>query len=308
VTGANLFANMFERWSTHEGLFATLGETMLTGAGPRQLTSNLIDWAALDDLILWHRLIPPDIQVVNNGRTVPAAQYLATGPSPRRRSRPVVDPDALGRILAAGATLVVNDLDEMSSSVAEATHQLQQLVKERVQVNAYATWGRSAGFNAHWDDHDVVVLQVEGSKHWDVFGPGIPYAVDHELNPDNQRPEATAWSGDLSPGDGLYLPRGWWHSVQGVGDVSLHLTFGFQRRTGLHYARWLADQLPSVEAFRRDLRRYEKADDVLVKTLFDVANGADIPEYLEAFEESLETPRRLNLGGLATRSRDSANT
>jgi ribosomal protein L16 Arg81 hydroxylase len=34
-----------------------------------------------------------------------------------------------------------------------------------VQVNSYASFGQTTvGFDAHWDDHDVIVVQLEGRK------------------------------------------------------------------------------------------------------------------------------------------------
>jgi ribosomal protein L16 Arg81 hydroxylase len=30
--------------------------------------------------------------------------------------------------------------------------------------------------------------------------------------------QSTAWEAELGPGDGLFIPKGWWHSVKGIGE------------------------------------------------------------------------------------------
>nr|WP_326813400.1 cupin domain-containing protein [Streptomyces scopuliridis] len=58
----------------------------------------------------------------------------------------------------------------------------------------------------------------------------------------------------LRPGDLLYLPRGWWHSVAASeGEHSLHLTFGIQTTTGAQLLSWLADDLRRHDVLREDL-------------------------------------------------------
>lgn len=48
-----------------------------------------------------------------------------------------------------------------------------------------------------------------------------------------------AWEAQLGPGDGLFIPKGWWHSVKGIGggmtgSVSLISILAFGKRTDIH--------------------------------------------------------------------------
>ncbi|MGH3831563.1 MAG: JmjC domain-containing protein [Pseudonocardiaceae bacterium] len=36
------------------------------------------------------------------------------------------------------------------------------------------TTQNTAGFDLHWDDHDVIVVQLAGSKMWEVRGTSRP--------------------------------------------------------------------------------------------------------------------------------------
>jgi hypothetical protein len=41
---------------------------------------------------------------------------------------------------------------------------MQWWARELGQVNAFLTTGEAAAFRLHWDDHDVVIVQVAGEK------------------------------------------------------------------------------------------------------------------------------------------------
>ena len=92
-----------------------------------------------------------------------------------------------------------------------------------VQVNCYLSYGDASGFGPHWDDHDVVVIQLAGRKHWEVHEPSELGALSAFTPPGAT--QRSIWSGLLSPGSALYIPRGWPHSVTGLSsEPSVHLT------------------------------------------------------------------------------------
>lgn len=141
-----------------------------------------------------------------------------------------------------------------------AAEDLVRFVREPVQVNLYVTWGTSQGFATHWDDHDVFVVQVMGSKHWRVHGPGRPFPMKRDVTHDHTCPDTIVWDRVIDAGQVLHVPRGWWHGVRGAGDVSVHLTFGFARRTGIDWAEWIVEQLRHRELFRQELPRFAPAE------------------------------------------------
>ena len=113
---------------------------------------------------------------------------------------------------------------------------LQEHFGHPVGCSAYLTPPASQGFPPHYDDVEVFVLQLEGSKRWRLYS-----------RPDEQtRPAADvtteftqAQLGEpidqftLHPGDLVYLPRGVVHqALTQEGTHSLHLTFStYQRHT-----------------------------------------------------------------------------
>ncbi|MCU1685212.1 MAG: myc induced nuclear antigen [Amycolatopsis sp.] len=102
--------------------------------------------------------------------------------------------------------------------------------RELVQVNTYLTTGDAAGFNLHWDDHDVIVVQLGGEKTWEVRGASRTAPMYRDVERNNEPPSDIVWSGTMKTGDVMHIPRGYWHQAtraeRGAG-FSLHATFGF---------------------------------------------------------------------------------
>ncbi len=296
------FDPLVEQWGGRADLQSVLGRQRLHGKVPVAAAESLITWDGLGDLMLIQRLGPPHLRVVETaGRPINPAKYMDNKSSPKRKTVAIVDADRLRSILDNGATLVVDSVDEMHPPIWDAAFELSGYVDEPVQAHAYATCGSAPAFAPHWDVLDVLVVQVEGKKHWDVYGLGNKSPLDAETDADNTRPDEPVWSGVLEPGDVLYLPRGWWHGVHGMGGTSLHVSFGFQRRTGMTYLGWLTTLMRRAEPFREDLprdsdealgRRAELLSDCLMQTMRE----HPVEEYLAEHLKTLAPPAPLRLG------------
>jgi bifunctional lysine-specific demethylase and histidyl-hydroxylase MINA len=94
-------------------------------------------------------------------------------------------------------------------------------------VTASAFWSRG-GMKApvHYDDHDLIVVQLQGAKRWYVASrPSTLFNTWKGVSgnpPDLGEHEVI----DLEPGDVLYLPRGTFHTVDSH-TASLHVALGF---------------------------------------------------------------------------------
>ena len=268
----------------------------------------LLPWSTLDDIVRHHSLDASRMRVFRDGNPVRAETllYPIPGRKPQRNPRPRIG--ALTRELRQGATLVIDAVDELVTSVGVLAEQLEIELGDPVGVNLYASWEHTRGFGLHWDDHDVLVLQVSGRKRWTVFGAtrSAPLADDVE--------NAAPPSGDplceleLTAGDLLYLPRGHWHYATPLGEPTVHLTIGIYRRTGVDLARWLAEQMKALEVFRRDLPRFGGAEtrarhraelDDALRTLWT----SDVIDRFYAADTGLAAPRpHLALPWVATAS------
>ncbi|XP_056322992.1 ribosomal oxygenase 2 [Danio aesculapii] len=94
-----------------------------------------------------------------------------------------------------------------------------------VGSNVYITPAGAQGLPPHYDDVEVLILQLEGQKHWRLYEPTVPLAREYSLEPES-RIGAPTHDFILQAGDLLYFPRGTIHQADtpaGAGH-STHLT------------------------------------------------------------------------------------
>ncbi|MFD4017922.1 cupin domain-containing protein [Streptomyces sindenensis] len=201
--------------------------------------------SAVDELISRRGLRTPFLRVAKDGATLPSSSFTAPA-GVGATVADQLDDTALWRAFADGATLVLQALHRTWEPVADLVSGLSTELGHPVQANAYVTPPQNRGFDAHYDVHDVFVLQIEGAKRWVIHEPVLPDPLrdqpwtDHRAAVADRAAHGTPHLDTmLRPGDVLYLPRGWLHSAQAQGEVSIHLTLGVHAWT--RYA--LAEQL-----------------------------------------------------------------
>ncbi|MGQ0588664.1 MAG: JmjC domain-containing protein [Sphingosinicella sp.] len=152
---------------------------------------------------------------------------------------------------------MIDGVEEISDSLRELAIDLEGLLRDRVRMNCYASFGSDQGFGVHWDDHDVFALQLAGRKKWSLYGfsRAAPLALDVEAT-DLPPPEPIDEI-EVHPGDVLYVPRGAWHTVFGLGEPSLHLAIGVTKRKGVDFLSWLIDRMRDDPVVRSDIPRFE---------------------------------------------------
>ncbi|HYZ84002.1 MAG TPA: cupin domain-containing protein [Bryobacteraceae bacterium] len=217
--------------------------------------ASLLPWPVLNDILEQHRLDPPRLRLTREGKPVPPDRYVSYQPNRRKSGSPIprLNAAALTSELREGATLVLDNVDELHRPIRRLAESLEQTFRVRVQVNSYSGWRTSHGFDLHWDDHDVFILQVAGRKHWKVYGMTRPWPLARDSEPAVDPPSEVLWDGLLEDGDLLYIPRGWWHVATPLDEPTLHLTVGINNPTGIDFLSWFVDRLRDAEVARQDL-------------------------------------------------------
>jgi hypothetical protein len=261
-SGVESLSRILEPHAPEEFLASSWGVRLLHVRGRAGRFSDLMPWPRLSEILRRHRLDFPRLRLVQDGKPLPVSSYLRHASGARgRTSIPRLKPVELAKHLRAGATLVLDAVDELSEPVEELAEGLELLFREHVQVNLYAGWQTSRGFDLHWDDHDVFILQVAGRKRWSVYGMTRPYPLVNDVEKAQKPTHEPLWEGTLEDGDLLYIPRGWWHVALPLAEPTLHLTVGIHNRTGLDLLRWLSERMRASEIFRRDLPRTTSASE-----------------------------------------------
>jgi ribosomal protein L16 Arg81 hydroxylase len=213
----------------------------------------LLGWPALRRMIEagnYPNKRPDDIRVTKESGIVPASRWMTEGK---------VDAAKLEGFLTNGFSVVVLHLDEHVPALAAVCDEIRSRTLEGSFVGVVVTSGTGAGaFPVHYDPEDLVILQVEGTKRWQIFGPPVSNPVRHMPK---QSPPGTEPIFDevLEPGDLLFVPGGNWHHCESGLSTSVHLGIFFLPPTSWHAANEVVRSLLSKELFRTPLTRLDGA-------------------------------------------------
>jgi hypothetical protein len=302
----NSLSRLLEPHAAEEFLASSWGQTYKHIRGRRGRFAHLLPWERLNDILRQHRLDFPRLRLMRDGKSLPVNSYLRHTSGARTKTPiPRLQPVKFTTELRAGATLVLDAVDELHEPLEELAAGLEYFFRERIQINSYAGWHTSRGFDLHWDDHDVFILQVVGRKHWSIYGETRPDPLSGDT--DNPKPTgAPVWEATLEDGDFLYIPRGWWHVAQPLDEPTLHLTVGIHKRTGVDLLEWLARRLRASELFRQDLPRFASSSERaahaarLGAELLAAWNDNSLERYFDELDAQAEPRARLSLPWTAT--------
>jgi len=193
--------------------------------------------------------------LVRDGATLPSASYTKTTRTGTQTANGVIDARAVFDEFADGATLVFQSMHRYWGPLADYCRGLEMALGHPVQANAYITPPGAQGFGAHEDEHDVFVLQSQGTKKWSVH-------ERHDLPP--SRPPVI--DSLLSPGDSLYIPAGFPHSASTQERASVHITIGILTVTWVAAVREALRVVESDPRFEEPLPlRFSIDDDALAE-------------------------------------------
>jgi JmjC domain len=181
---------------------SALGTQLARGKLPDpELVTRLLTPRRLLDVLMRRSLSPPQVRCLTNGTELHPRDYTAETTSRRGQTIPMVDMHHLGHLLESGCTLIVDAINRWDATMDVACRSWQWWSRERVQANTYLTTQDTSGFTLHWDDHDVIIVQLDGEKSWDVRTPSRPVPTYRDATPNSERSNERVWSGTLTAGD-----------------------------------------------------------------------------------------------------------
>lgn len=223
-------------------------------------------------------------------------------------SNGMVDRGAIARNFQDRATIILPQLHTMDATLAEFCRSLEALFSCHVQTNIYLTPPDAQGFKTHYDDHDVFVLQVSGSKSWRLYNTPVenPYRGEN-FEPGVHEAGEPVEEFVLEAGECAYVPRGLMHDALTHGDeASLHITVGLIVKT------WADLMLEVVSEVALDEPGFRKSlppgfarpdfDRETVRSEFErlikaIASRADLDSSLDLFTDNFIRSRPPNSTG-----------
>lgn len=275
-----------------------LSKCFLYVQGQPDKFKDVFGWLDLNRVLEQHRLNYPRLRIVKNGDESDPGVYLkkVLQKDGDVFYRPLVS--AIAQSLDSGSTLVLDSLHEMSPRVEQLCNLVEQLVHEQVQANLYVCLASDTyGFDVHWDDHDVIIVQVEGQKKWSVFeGNGYKDSQGQEKGVAGE----LIWQEVLQKGDILYLPKGTWHLAEPQGET-LHLTLGFTNRTGTDVLKWFHSQMAKKAFLLEDFPKFAEGPDMhrwqqdFKCLLSEALSQSDVQAYRQTLRQDGKGNYKFNL-------------
>jgi lysine-specific demethylase/histidyl-hydroxylase NO66 len=257
---------------------------LLTRSADPGAFRDLLDLDAVDELVSRRGLRTPFLRLAKDGEVIGSAAFTGPGGAGAEIGDQVRD-DRVGALFGDGATVVLQALHRTWPAVIDFVTRLAEELGHPVQANAYVTPPSARGFSAHYDVHDVFVLQLAGRKHWTVHAPVHPDPLRSQPWTGHAAAVAARARDDvpeidtvLEPGDAMYLPRGWLHAATALGEVSAHLTVGIHVITRFALVEALTALVAEDPALRAAL-----------PPGLDVADPDALAPHLDAVRRALAT-------------------
>jgi len=223
-----------------EAFFATHWERthLLLSGREASRYDSLITVADLERMIAGSDLRYPAIQLAKGGGYLPPAAFTRTVKPGGEADAGRPDVRKLMDEYRRGASIALSAIHRTWAPLGAFCAGLEALLDHAVHANAYLTPGRTDGFSAHYDVHEVFVLQLAGSKRWRLYPPVVELPYRTQLcTPQTYGGQAPTAELELRAGDLLYLPRGVGHATTTSESFSAHVTIGVTVHTWVDLVR-----------------------------------------------------------------------
>lgn len=256
----------------------------------------LLDMPAIETLLSMQPLYFPGVQLTQSGRAIDVATYA----------------DEENRVLplrlfdehAKGATIVLSQAHKLFPSLAQLCREATRTLQMRAQANVYISPPGNQGFNAHYDTHDVFILQVSGTKTFNFYPSSVELPCpDEQFDASKLKASNIDESVVLHAGDTLYIPRGIVHdAVADDKTPSLHVTLGV-------YTTIVRDVLQEVIQhiceqdieLRRSVNDSTAWPDIAERLKNELENGHLVSQVLSRMQDDVALDAQQDCMGLAHR-------
>jgi hypothetical protein len=207
---------------------------------------GLLSTDAVDRIVTSVDLREGQLDLANASRRMHRNEYVDAGG--------YVDRGAVADLHRHGATVILQQAHALEPPLGRFCRGLERVFSCHVQTNLYMTPPNAQGFRTHYDNHDVIVIQVAGEKAWRLYEKPVdtPYRGEGF---EAGKYEAGELKQEfvLKAGDCAYVPRGLMHDAMTSGsETSLHITVGLIVRT---WADLMLEAVSEVALREPELRR-----------------------------------------------------
>lgn len=211
---------------------------------------DLLTMADVDYALTNMALRFPDFRVIKYDETIQPESYIKTVESRMEPITDLIDVDQVLNLYGDGATIILHAMQRYWQPLATFCASLSKTFSAHAKANVYLTPPHTQGYTCHWDNHDVLVLQLAGRKQWRIYGSPEVLPDEEERYFTDEQLADPLYDVVLASGDFVYIPRGFIHEAFTADDTSLHIT------VTLDYLQWrhLLQELLAVSDRERLVR------------------------------------------------------
>ncbi|MFN7654097.1 MAG: JmjC domain-containing protein [Cyclobacteriaceae bacterium] len=240
--------------------------------------NRLFNWEEFNSVVNY-RDLAPHIKFSLNGKVLSPKELTS---KLTRNGSLSLDDTIILDLVHRGSTVILQAIHKIHPHLNTFVNNLSDEFGESVEINAYCSYPGKRGFDKHTDAHEVFILQVEGSKQWEIYDIENIFPIENQLGSSIENKEYNCKIYKLEKGDVLYVPRGVWHSAFADNTTSLHLTVSIRCRTKLFVLNHLYSHLLENINIRKNLNSSIEA-----KT-FSGYKKEDIKDALEQLRQITE--------------------
>jgi lysine-specific demethylase/histidyl-hydroxylase NO66 len=229
---------------------------------------SILSVGDLDRLLESEQLPASFFHVIQNGITHPPEKWSRITAAKMGEQR-VALPERLLDFYSNGATLILNQAHHAIPGLGLACREVACELGFPSRANIYIAPPEAEGFARHTDPHEILILQISGTKSWLLYPPSGPVEIE------------------LRAGDLLYLPRNLAHAARTHKDASIHVSLGLVPVYGFRLLEDLAAMAQDHPGFQqpvppkfagREARRLFEAE--FARNLRDLVMEATLSDQL----------------------------
>lgn len=184
-----------------------------------------------------------------------------------------------------GATIILNRIECVCTKSRLICAAISRFTGEAAIGNAYFANGKDESFGFHWDSHDVFAVQLKGKKRWLLKEPTFelpPKEIKSRDFRDAIANDPNHLDVEISEGDVLYIPRGWWHTAIPSDSPTLHIAVGIHTEKYHEVISKILNQRIQSDPRFRKTAQTNHLDRSLLAELLESLGDADANEKIIA--------------------------
>lgn len=232
----------------------------------------LLDWQGLVDSVHDGRFPADRVRLTRRERRVSEAAYKADG---------AVNATAFDTIIAAGASFIASRADRYVPAIGALCAAVAAESGDHVTCGAIASTGPGGALDLHYDEMDLLILQVDGAKRWLIYEDPVPDPVLGMPLVESDPSAQPLLEVVHRAGDWLLLPAGYRHHCETQGDRSLHLAMGLFPLTAPRALDLIMRDMVADRDARRPIRAVgDEAEAALKRRLIERIEAMSLDELV----------------------------